>query len=170
MPVTASLLLGITDYTEKFSGKSYLNTKYRSAYSTQLLLARKFNSTVSLQLIPTWLHYNLVPTTSDKNEVFALGIGGRIKVTKRSGITAEYNYVPDNQLVSAERHNSFSVGWEIETGGHVFQLIFTNSQAMTEPQYIGQTTGEWSDGDIYFGFNVSRIFNITKGAKQKAVY
>ena len=170
MPVTASLLVSLADYTQKFSNKSYLNTKYRTAYSTQLLLARKFSSSVSLQLAPAWLHYNLVPTTSDKNDVFAVSIGGRIKVTKRSGIIAEYNYIPDHQLVSTEHHNSFSLGWEIETGGHVFQLIFTNSQAMTEPQYIGQTEGQWGKGDIYFGFNVSRIFNIIKGAKYKAVY
>ena len=170
MPVTASLLISLADYTQKFSNKSYLNTKYRTAYSTQLLLARKFSSSLSLQLAPAWLHYNLVPTTSDKNDVFAVSIGGRIKVTKRSGIIVEYNYIPDHQLVSTEHHNSFSLGWEMETGGHVFQLIFTNSQAMTEPQYIGQTEGRWGKGDIYFGFNVSRIFNITKGAKYKAVY
>ncbi len=169
IPVSASLLVSLADYTEKFSDKSYLNTKYRTAYNTQLLLARKFSS-FSLQLVPTWLHYNLVPTTSDKNDVFALGIGGRIKLTKRMSLTAEYNEVPDHQLVSIERHNSFSLGWEMETGGHVFQLIFTNSQAMTEPQYIGQTTGRWSKGDIYFGFNVSRIFNITSHAKSKVVY
>ena len=170
MPVTADLLVSLADYTQKFNDKSYLNTKYRTAYATQLLIARKFSTQFSLQITPTWLHYNLVPAMIDKNDVFAVGIGGRMKVTKRTAIIAEYNYLPDNQLVSAEHHNSFSVGWEIETGGHVFQLIFTNSQAMTEPQYIGQTEGEWGKGDIYFGFNVSRIFNITKGAKSKAVY
>ncbi len=170
MPVTASLLIGIANYTQKFSDKSYLNAKYRSAYFTQLLLAKKFSNSISLQLVPTWLHYNLVPTVRDKNDVFALGIGGRVKITKRMSINAEYNFVPDNQLVSADRHNSLSLGLDIETGGHVFQLIFTNSQAMTEPQYIGQTTGRWSKGDIFFGFNVSRIFNITSHAKQKTVY
>ncbi len=170
MPITGSLLVSVTDYTEKFSDKTYLTTKYRTAYATQLLLARKFSSRFSLQVIPTWLHYNLVPTASDRNDVFSLGIGGRIKVTKRMSVTAEYHYLPNNQLVSQQRHNSFSLAWEIETGGHVFQLIFSNSQAMTEPQYIGQTTGTWSKGDIYFGFNVSRIFNITSHAKSKLVY
>ena len=170
MPVTASILGGLTNYTVKFSDKSYLNAKYRTAYFTQLLLARKFNSNISLQVVPTWLHYNLVPAAEDKNDVFAVGVGGRIKITKRMSINAEYNFVPDNQLVSTDRHNSLSLGLDIETGGHVFQLIFTNSQAMTEPQYIGQTTGRWGKGDIYFGFNVSRIFNISKHAKAGAVY
>ena len=170
MPITADILIGLSDYTQKFSDKSYLNTKYRTAYFTQLLLARKFSRRISLQLVPTWLHYNLVPTTKDKNDVFAVGFGGRIKITKRMSVTAEYNYVPNNQLVSEERHNSLSAGVEIETGGHVFQLVFTNSQALTEPQYIGQTTGRWSKGDIFFGFNVSRIFSITRGAKSRVVY
>ena len=170
MPVTTDLLVGLTDYTQKYTDKSYLNTKYRTSYFTQLLIARKLNSNLSLQLAPVWIHYNLVPGKEDKNDVFALGIGGRIKLTKRMGIIAEYNYVPDNQLVSAVRHNSLSLGWEIETGGHVFQLVFTNSQAMTEPQYIGQTEGRWAKGDIYFGFNVSRVFNLAGSAKKRAVY
>lgn len=170
MPVTIDLLVGLTDYTQKYTDKSYLNTRYRTSYFTQLLIARKFNSNLSLQFAPTWIHYNLVPGKEDKNDVLALGVGGRIKITKRTAIIAEYNYVPDNQLVSAIRHNSLSLGWEIETGGHVFQLVFTNSQAMTEPQYIGQTTGRWAKGDIYFGFNVSRVFNITNGAKKKVLY
>ncbi len=165
MPLTASLLLGVTDYTQKFSDKAYLNTTYRASYFTQLLLARKFSRRFSLQIVPAWLHYNLVPATSDKNNVFALGFGGRMKIAKRMSINAEYNFVPDRQLVSVQRSNSLSLELDIETGGHVFQLIFTNSQAMTEPQYIGQTTGRWSKGDVFFGFNISRIFNITNGVK-----
>ncbi len=170
MPLTASLLGMLATYTQKFSDKDYLTARYRTAYVTQLLLARKFSSAVSLQLAPAWLHYNLVPASGDRNDVFAAGIGGRVKITKRMSVNAEYNYVPGNPLPSMDRHNSMSVGLDIETGGHVFQLVFTNSQAMTEPQYIGQTTGQWSDGDIYFGFNVSRIFNLSKKAKQTAVY
>jgi hypothetical protein len=169
MPVTADVLIGLTNYTQKYTDKAYLNAKYRTAYFTQLLLVRKFSSSISLQVVPTWLHYNLVPTTGDKNNVFAVGVGGRIKITKRMSINAEYNFVPDNQLISEERHNSLSLGLDIETGGHVFQLIFTNSEAMTEPQFIGQTTGKWSKGDIFFGFNVSRIFNITNHAKSKVL-
>ena len=169
IPVTMDLLVGLTDYTQKYSDKSYLNTKYRTSYSTQLLIARKFNSNFSLQLAPTWIHYNLVPGKADRNNIFAIGVGGRIKITKRTAIIAEYNFVPDNQIVSTTIHNSLSLGWEIETGGHVFQLVFTNSEAMTESQYIGQTTGRWAKGDIFFGFNVSRVFNISKGAKSKAL-
>ncbi len=165
VPVSLSLFGGISNYTQHYADKDYLNANYRTAYTAQLLVARKISSHLSLQLAPTWLHYNLVPTAEDKNDVFALGGGARMKITKRMSINAEYNYLLPNQLVSTDVHNSFSLGWDIETGGHVFQLVFSNSQSMIETQYIGQTTGRWSKGDIYFGFNISRNFNLSKKAK-----
>jgi hypothetical protein len=119
--------------------------------------------------VPVWLHYNLVPTVNDKNDVFAIGAGGRMKITKRMSITAEYNYLLPDQVNSLEAHNALSVAWEIETGGHVFQLVFSNAQGMTEPQVISRTTGEWGDGDIYFGFNISRVFNVSHKAKKSAL-
>jgi opacity protein-like surface antigen len=166
IPVSLSLFGSISNYTQHYADKDYLNANYRTAYTAQILIARKVSSHLSLQLAPTWLHYNLVPTTEDKNDVFALGGGARMKITKRMSINAEYNYLLPNQLVSTDVHNSFSLGWDIETGGHVFQLVFSNSQSMIETQYIGQTTGRWSKGDIYFGFNISRNFNLSKKAKR----
>lgn len=165
MPVSVSILGQMTYYTLKYPEKPYLTDHDRISYSAQLLIARKFNRNLSLQLVPTYLHYNLVPTNGDKNNIFALGAGGRMKITRRMSINVEYNYVPSGQIVSFDRHDSFSLGWDIETGGHVFQLVFSNSQSMLETQYITQTTGRWGDGDIYFGFNVSRNFNVTKKAK-----
>ena len=162
MPVSVSVLGTVTDYTQNFIGKDYLNMKYRTAYSAQLLIARKISSHLSLQVTPTYLHYNLVPTVNDKNDLFALGMGGRMKITKRMSINAEYNFLPSGQVVSSTVHNSFSLGWDIETGGHVFQLVFSNSQSMLETQYLAQTTGTWGKGDIYFGFNISRNFNLKK--------
>ncbi len=162
MPVSVSVLGSVTDYTQTELSETYLNTKYRTAYAGELLIARKITSTLSLQVTPTWLHYNLVPTVEDKNDVFALGLGGRMKITKRMSIDAEYDVVPANQVVSTTVHNSFSLGWDIETGGHVFQLVFSNSQSMLETQYLTQTTGTWGKGDIFFGFNISRDFNLKK--------
>jgi hypothetical protein len=117
-----------------------------------------------------WIHYNLVPTEKDKNNVFAIGAGGRMRVTKRMSITAEYDYLLPNQVNSLDVHNALSLAWEIETGGHVFQLVFTNSEAMTEPQVISRTTGKWGKGDIYFGFNISRVFNVSHKAKKSMEY
>ncbi|HVS97508.1 MAG TPA: DUF5777 family beta-barrel protein [Puia sp.] len=162
MPVSVSLLGAVTDYTQNIPEETFLNMKYRTAYAGELLIARKISTSLSLQVTPAWLHYNLVPAASDKNDVFALGIGGRMKITRRMSINAEYDVVPTGQVVSTPMHNSFSLGWDIETGGHVFQLVFSNSQSMVESQYLTQTTGTWGKGDIYFGFNISRNFNLNK--------
>ncbi|MEO8584220.1 MAG: DUF5777 family beta-barrel protein [Flavitalea sp.] len=168
IPVSISALGSITNYTLKFSDKPYLNARYRTSYVVQALVARKFSETFSLQLSPTWIHFNMVATARDKNDVYAASIGGRWKFTKRMGITAEYNYLLPNQVKSIPVKNSISCGLDIETGGHVFQLVFTNSQGMTEPQYIAKSTGSWGHGDIYFGFNVSRNFSFGKNKKSRS--
>jgi len=165
VPVTVSILGTISNYTLRQPDKPYLTAAYRTAYTAQLLIARKFGSRFSAQLTPTYLHYNLVPTAADKNDIFAVAAGARMKITKRMSINAEYNYLPAGQVVSAKVNDCFSLGWDIETGGHVFQLVFSNSQSMIETQYITQTNGQWTKGDIYFGFNVSRNFNVSKKAK-----
>jgi opacity protein-like surface antigen len=162
MPVSASLYGVVANTRLKYSDKPYLNTKYRTMYSTQLLLARKMNANLSFQVAPAWIHFNLVPTPKDQNDVFALGLGGRMKFSKRMSINAEYNYLPDDQLVTNRTHHSFSTGLDIETGGHVFQLIFSNSVGMIGPYYLAKTDGSWGKGDIYFGFNITRIFNFSK--------
>jgi len=162
MPFSASLYGLIANTRLKYTEKNYLNAKYRTMYTTQLLLARKMSSALSLQLSPSWVHFNLVPKPEDHNDVFAVGIGGRMKVTKRMSINAEYNYMPSGQLVTGDHFNSLSAGLDIETGGHVFQLIFTNSVGMIGPYYIAKTEGNWAKGDIYFGFNITRNFNFRK--------
>lgn len=167
MPVTVSVLGTITNYTQNITGKEYLTANLRTAYSGQLLIARKISRRLSLEITPTYLHYNLVPTVNDKNDVLAVGAGGRFKLTNRMSINAEYDYLPSNQVVSTTVHNSFSLGWDIETGGHVFQLVFSNSQSMLETQYLTQTSGTWGNGDIYFGFNISRNFNLKKHGRGK---
>ncbi|HEX5026673.1 MAG TPA: DUF5777 family beta-barrel protein [Agriterribacter sp.] len=160
MPLSVTALGAITYTTLRYTDKPYLNARYRTNYTGQLLIARKFNRNLSLQLSPTYLHYNLVPTVDDNNNVFVLGIGGRMKITKRSSINIEYDYLPDNQVNSFKVYSSFSAGFDIETGGHVFQVHVTNSQGMVEPLFMGRTTGSWGKGDVYFGFNISRAFNL----------
>lgn len=131
----------------------------RMFYVNQLLVARKFNQWLSVQLMPTHIHYNLVPTTAEPNDIFALGVGGRVKVSNRVSINAEYYY----RFTELNGYsNSLSIGCDIETGGHVFQLMLTNATAMTERAFIGQTVSPWGDGGIHFGFNISRVFTIVK--------
>ena len=160
IPVTISLYELLTHTTLKQPDKPYLNAKFRTAYTSQLLIARKFNSKLSLQFAPALHHFNMVPIQADKNDVLTFSIGGRYKISKRVSLNGEYNYLPNEQIISSTIYNSLSGGVDIETGGHVFQLIFTNSGGMVGPYYLTKTTGRWGKGDIYFGFNISRYFNL----------
>ena len=134
------------------------------SYTSQILIARRISQNFSLQITPTYIHFNQVPTTDDPNDMFALGFGTRIKLSKRMAINGEYFY-NFNQFESFDTFNSLSVGVEFETGGHVFQLVFTNSRPMIEKGFITETTGEFFDGDIHFGFNISRSFQVKKSSR-----
>ena len=160
MPVTASFLATTAIKTIPFQNpdrENYFSS--RMYYTFQVLIGRKFSESISVQLSPTVVHRNLVRTSSEANDVYSLGAGGRLKLTKRTSLNLEYVYVLPNQLAPGYR-NSFSVGFDIETGGHVFQLHFTNSTTMIEKGYIAETVGNWLNGDVHFGFNVSRVFTV----------
>lgn len=167
MPVAVSLNEWVTYQTLKYEDKPFLNTKYRTAYTSQLLIARKFNRNLSFEVVPTWVHYNLVPTPEDQNDIFLLGLAGRMKLTKRLSLDIEYDLLPGDPLPSQDVHPSLGVGLDIETGGHVFQFVFSNSQGMIGPYYLTNTNGTWGNGDIYFGFNISRAFGWRKKPKTK---
>ena len=162
MPVTLSYVPTVAYKTQKFEEPERQNyTTSRFFFTHQLILGRKFSEGTSFQLMPTFTHRNLVPGATDPNDLFALGIGGRQKLSKRVSLNAEYYYQhPDYKLEGTT--NSLSVGFDIETGGHVFQLHFTNSQGMSERTFISETRGGWGKGDIYFGFNISRVFTVGK--------
>jgi len=160
MPVTFSLLTSAAINTLEFQDPDRDNLfSSRLTYVFQGLIGRKFSESLSLQISPTVVHRNLVKNTSEANDVISLGVGGRMKLTKRTSFNAEYIYVLPDQLAPGFR-NSFSIGFDIETGGHVFQLHFTNSTSMIEKGYIAESVGNWFDGDIHFGFNVSRVFTV----------
>jgi hypothetical protein len=163
MPLNLSYVGGM--YIQSMSMPEIAGATYpfsnRLCYMNQLLIARKFSRHFSLQLMPTHIHYNIVPTTAEPNDIFALGVGGRLKVSNRIAVTGEYYYVLPGSSLNGY-HNALSVGIDIETGGHVFQLMFTNASAINERVFIGQTTGQWSKGNIHFGFNISRVFTIVR--------
>jgi hypothetical protein len=133
----------------------------RLAYTHQLFIARKFNDNLSLQITPTLIHTNLVPTTEAYNDIFALGFGGRYKLTKRLAFNFDYIYVFPKYAIEGT-YNSLAVGFDIETGGHVFQIHLTNSTGMYEKAFITETTSSWKDGSIRLGFNISRVFTVAK--------
>lgn len=165
MPVSVSYVPTIALRTLKFDPSTKIDNKAsnRLYYSHQLIIARKFSEGTSIQLMPSYVHQNLVMLADDPNNIFALGIGGRQKLSKRVSINAEYYPVIGKRISGT--YDALSIGFDIETGGHVFQLHFTNAPGMTEHSFIGQTKGRWGKGDILFGFNISRVFNI--GGKKK---
>lgn len=146
------------------AGDTWHNSN-RLSFTNQLFVARKFNERISLQLMPTIVHYNLVDSTKFSNNTFAMGVAGRIKLTKRFAVTGEYYYRLNNTdlLVAGQKtYNALSLGVDIETGGHVFQFMITNAQGMTERTFIGQTTDQWGKGQLHIGFNISRVFTVVK--------
>jgi len=135
----------------------------RLTYSYQAIAARKFGK-FTLQLTPTLVHRNLVHLSGDYNDILALGVGGRYKLTNRIALTGEYYLVNHPRTVlTTQLYNPFSLGFDIETGGHVFQIMLTNSLGMREGTFIGNTNGRWAKGDIHLGFNISRVFTLKKG-------
>jgi hypothetical protein len=175
IPVTLTYLADAQIKSVKFADPSRDN-KFtdRLYYTHQLLIGRKFGDRLSLQLMPTLVHRNLTESPEDRNDVYAMGVAGRFKLSKRVALNAEYYYVPDGQIATSYV-NSLSLGLDIETGGHVFQLHFTNSPDMTYKGFITETQEQWffqgNDGrlmsGIRFGFNVSRVFTVVKPKELK---
>jgi hypothetical protein len=163
MPFTLDILCGSAIYTTKWSNpdrKNYFSS--RISYSDQIILARKFGQRFSLQIMPTYVHINLVPTPEDHNNVFSLGAGGRVKISQRVAINAEYYYLFPKQIRSTPATSALSVGIDIDTGGHIFQIFLTNAMGENTESIITQTTGKWQNGNIFLGFNISRIFTVVK--------
>lgn len=161
MPLTVSLFAsGSTDIN---ADPGYNSLTDRTNYCYQLLLARKFSESISLQLSPSLIHRNLTDSKKYKNDIFSLGVGGRIKLTRRTSFNFEYFHLFNSDSVSVQKlRNNLSLGFDIETGGHVFQLFLTNSYGMIEKDFIAAANSDWGKGDISYGFNISRTFSFKK--------
>ncbi len=135
----------------------FLKFEDRLSYATQLLVSRRFNNNFSFELAPTYVRQNLTLEANQKHDQFAMGAGGRLKVSKRMSINLDYVYNFSRADNTAFK-NPLTIGVDIETGGHVFQLLFSNAQSTNEPGFISNGEGDWGDGDIFFGFNIVRVF------------
>jgi hypothetical protein len=165
-PVTLTAFSSAMMTTASFADPTRENYfSSRMSYAFQALVARKFTESFSLQLMPTLVHYNLAPAPNTNNDIYALGVGGRMKLTRRVSLNAEYYYqLPSTQYQGTT--NSLAIGFDIETGGHVFQLYFTNSTGIVERPFITETTGDFFNGDIRFGFHLSRVFTLKDPRKK----
>lgn len=164
-PVTIALVGGMTMNTLPWADptiKNYFSS--RLAYYFQTIIGRKISEGFTLQLAPTLVHNNLVALQTQPNDIYAVGFGGRAKVSKRVALTWDYFYVV-NGIEKGINYHPLSVGVDIETGGHVFQLHVSNAAGMNERAFITETTNSWSKGELRFGFNLSRVFQIAKNKK-----
>lgn len=150
------------DINSALSTDLYPNLKFndRLAFTTQLLISRKFSDKFSLELTPAFIQKNLYDAITDQKQLLVLGTGARYKITKRMSVNLEYA-ARLNLLkgFKSPYQNPLSVGLDIETGGHVFQMVFSNSQPMNDVAVFSNTSGNWNGGAIYFGFNMYRVFN-----------
>jgi hypothetical protein len=167
IPVGISYVVSSMFKTIKEASTTY--TPYltdRLSFAQQILIASKLNDYLSIQLSPTLVHYNLVDSAKIPNDFKSLGISSRFRVSKRVNLTSEY-YIRFDKL--AGYYNPLSLGVDIETGGHVFQLHVSNSKGMTERTFINETTGSWLDGDLCFGFNIVRAFSVRKPKELRGI-
>ncbi len=172
-PVSVVLVSGMTASTTPgiYPERNYYTNKL--AYYHEIIVGRKFNEKFSAQLSSTLVHLNIVPLSTDPNNIYALGLGARYKLSKRTAFVVDYHYILRNLGENEENNNTagslfstmknpLSIGFDIETGGHVFQLHFSNCSGMNEKAFITKTTSSWGKGEIRFGFNLSRVFTVSK--------
>jgi hypothetical protein len=163
MPIHLSYVVSTEVTGLKWSDPTVTNYfSSRISYVHQLLISRKFNDSFSMEINPTFVHRNLVKEAIEPNDLYAMGVGARYKITPRTSLNAEYYYVyrRNAKYLDTKYYNPLSVGIDIETGGHVFQIMLTNCGSMREAGFIGKTTGNWLDKDFRLGFNISRTFSL----------
>ncbi|MEI7802629.1 MAG: DUF5777 family beta-barrel protein, partial [Bacteroidota bacterium] len=167
IPVTVEYIAGMSVIGTKWDYPDRVNYfTSRMGFYHQLIIGKKFSDKFSLQLGPILIHRTMVNKSIDKSALYAAEIGGRIKLTKRLALNADYYYFRNGDLPSTASR-PLSIGFDIETGGHVFQLHFTNTSGMTERSIVTETTGKWAKGNIEFGFNLSRVFTLDSPNNKK---
>jgi hypothetical protein len=158
MPLSVLYTGGIT------SRKIGADATDRLSYYHQLILGRKFSNSFSLQVSPTFLHQNYISSAYNSNDMIALGIGSRYKLSRRMAIVLDAFPVL-NGATTSKTIMPLSVGVDLETGGHVFQMHFSNARGMNERAYIGETDQRWDKSQFQFGFNLSRVFTVKANTK-----
>jgi hypothetical protein len=159
VPVTISALATASFKASMREEFPTLNTGDKMSYVAQMLIARKFSSKVSFQIMPSFLHQKTVDKDTVVNNLLSLGMGGRVKITRSMAVIGEY-YLRLNEKKDNPYNDSIGLGIEFDTGGHVFQLVFTNSIGMVERHFMGETRGDFFEGDVHFGFNITRTFQL----------
>ncbi len=134
---------------------------HRWSFAFQVMIAKKFGERFSLQFIPGYVHRNLV-VFEDENDIMTAGFAARVQLTKVMGLIVDYTFPLSAYRSDSENgyHNPLGIGLEFDTGGHVFQLNFTNATGIMETDYIPNTQSSWAEGQFRMGFTISRLFNL----------
>lgn len=150
---------GAININTQLEKERYPKMKYadRLSYASQLLISRRFSKRLSIEVAPSYIRQNLVLEPFQEHNQLALGVGGRVKLSNRLALNADYVYNISRASKSVYK-DALSMGLDIETGGHVFQLLFSNGQSTNEPGFMTNAEGDWGDGEVYFGFNIVRVF------------
>jgi len=146
-------------FNTEISKKNFpkLAFKDRLTYFNELLISRRINKNLSLEIAPALIKENFVFNDNQDNSQFVLAFGGSHKLNKSLSLNFDYAHNFNRTSHSGFR-DPLSLGLDIQVGGHVFQLVFSNSQQLTDANYITNATGNWGDADIFFGFNLLRVF------------
>lgn len=165
----ADMGINTVSFTDKLRDNFFTS---RLNFVNQIIITRKFNEWFSFELVPTLVHHNLIPQSSGSNDIYALGIGTSIKITRSTRFNIEYipRFNAQNQAINNNgtiAYDEFAVGFDIETGGHVFQLQITNSQGLIEQQFITETPNKLALNTLHLGFNLSRTFSFDKSTTTK---
>ncbi len=170
MPISVNYFGNIGINTLEFADKTRNNFfTSRLSFVNQLIITRKFNDYVSVAITPTMVHQNLVETKAQSHDIYAIGLGASVKISRSARFNFEYiprlNARDDKKLDGTQYYDAFAFGLDVETGGHVFQLHFTNGAGLIEQQFISQNANKLSLNTLRFGFNLSRVFSLEKEGK-----
>ncbi|MBC7389906.1 MAG: hypothetical protein H7329_11880 [Opitutaceae bacterium] len=167
MPLSV-VILGKANALTNTKGSQYEDPINTLSYFGEIIIGRRFNNSFSFQLSPSFIHFNLASETFKSNDIVSITASGSYKFTKSAAVTSEYTQTLNDYYYKdiAAYIPTFSLGFDLETGGHVFQLFFTNAFAMNETQYIPFTSTDWGRNQFRFGFNISRTFGFGKKNKK----
>ena len=161
VPVSLTLNSSINYRNARYTDGVQHYTSDRISYLHQAIIARKWNRKLSTLVSPSIVHFNLVPTAQDPNTTAHLTLGGRYKITNRMALTGEGTLMSNREFSGGERYTTpFAFGVDIETGGHVFQFHISNTRAMNGPYWMARNPYSASNGGLFLGFNISRVFTV----------
>jgi hypothetical protein len=156
-PFGITLFQNATYRSRQFNGVERRNNFLdKTAFTTQVLIARKINSNFSLQISPTFIHRSTSSNPNNDHNHFAVGFGGRYRLSNHLSIVSEYYYLT-NELESADTYGAFVLGANWDVGGLMLQFKMTNNPFFTEETFITQTGKNFNfrDGNFFFGFQAT---------------